>query len=617
MSGASGSILLGNIISHTLKVFRSFQVREVLTEGRLNNEESGQVRAHRQVDRDTGSLLSGGTSTVHGIEFSSFTHHPCHLAQSALRRGFPPPLCASSDFSQSENPDSIFTPVNSTLAIRNWSSPRAIGPVLQFHSCPQIVAASPSINVRPTSPFGLNSLINPIESWWDSLPNDEQHHLGTSNPDQSLSISDDYGFSNVPSWPQALVHLALPKETGNAPQRLQDQLPVMRLAIKEYVYKETSLLVSLTRKFIQSLTGVHRISCSFLVAGLGVSALPLRTTHAPEALHLIRSECTEFQVFHMILDHLVNAGTPMGSSSARTEDMEQLFKVGLQYVFSLPTGILGQLLESIPELYGSALQQGLFCAAIVHGATQTLDLILSQGFDFDRPFMFDHRLFYPLEAACTYGQVEIVRSLLMHGADPNKFMINCPIRWVVGSKATSTRKQQLIDILLIYGATLHTKDALIVLHECSNHLVPLFVQSALEKGFNAFVESGALAAMLWRTDWGTEVVTTLQMVVNYHRAGTSRLSYTCNKEMGTAILVATIQGRLDAIDLLLEAGALPDPSCLIKAMQTDNISIFEQFLDLGIDPNLVAEQEHCKTASDLHLLRRGRCTAPLRPIWRP
>jgi ankyrin repeat protein len=45
-------------------------------------------------------------------------------------------------------------------------------------------------------------------------------------------------------------------------------------------------------------------------------------------------------------------------------------------------------------------------------------------------------------------------------------------------------------------------------------------------------------------------------------------------------------------------------------VQTNNISILERFLDLGLDPNLVAEKEHYKVVHNfLHLERHGRCTA--------
>ncbi|KAE8826443.1 hypothetical protein HRS9122_09945 [Pyrenophora teres f. teres] len=79
------------------------------------------------------------------------------------------------------------------------------------------------------------------------------------------------------------------------------------------------------------------------------------------------------------------------------------------------------ILNAIPDPYTSAIQQSILTIAIKSNVPPTVEILLRRGLDANRvTCRFGGKLFTPLDLACIFDRLEVVKILICHGANPNR-----------------------------------------------------------------------------------------------------------------------------------------------------------------------------------------------------
>ena len=206
--------------------------------------------------------------------------------------------------------------------------------------------------------------------------------------------------------------------------------------------------------------------------------------------------------------------------------------------------------------------------AVHKNDTGLVDLLLAAGADVSVANRYGVR---PISLAAENGNAEILEALLDAGADPNAAL---PEGETVLMTAARTGNAAAIRVLLVRGADPNLRDGF--------------------RGQTALMWAAArnnAAAVHALAELGADLHAKTETV---ERApGGNRLFYAPPPTGFTALLFAARGGHIDAVQVLLAAGAdindmLSDgQSALVVAVANANWELADYLLDRGADPNLV------------------------------
>jgi ankyrin repeat protein len=307
----------------------------------------------------------------------------------------------------------------------------------------------------------------------------------------------------------------------------------------------------------------------------------------PNQLQQLRKQSVDIQAFFMILYRLVDDEDAISALRHPWSNADKLLRAGVEYIFTLGPQLLGKLLDQTPYPYDTALQQGLFCAAIEMGAYRALEAILARGFEHDKIFNFgqsENR--YPLEQSCSTFSVDITRVLLESGADPNK-RFPCHLLRYLGQrrKEAAVAAKQILDLLIKHGIEINPAAAQSIFHDWDPEMLLVVAVPTFSHTFEGMILSGALARVLNHTSLDNSWLPKIRNILEHHYGDHARKSDAWNKAMTMSLSAAALGGKIDAIDLLLDAGARPSIDCFLKSVESNNLEVFKRFLDLDLDPN--------------------------------
>ena len=315
----------------------------------------------------------------------------------------------------------------------------------------------------------------------------------------------------------------------------------------------------------------------------------------PRTSQLLRKQSIDVQFLYLITFRLVNNENALYALDNPQESVDRLYKAGVQYLLSLEAHALGEVLNSAATSYTTALEQGLFCAAVEMGVGKTVNAILERGLKPDRPFNFNGLQRYPLERSCNKRHAEVTRILIKFGADPNKHISVCPLfilaipscnEIICQDEKIISALLETLDVLLKNGATIDPASLIYILIACKSEMLPLFASGFAGSSHKMFIINGGLAHMLKRQTFDGLALSATKIILEHNYPDGIRGGETWNEVLTASLSNAAFKGRLEAIDLLLAMGAIPNSNCLISAVCSKNTQVLERFLDLGVDPNL-------------------------------
>ena len=326
-----------------------------------------------------------------------------------------------------------------------------------------------------------------------------------------------------------------------------------------------------------------------------MSAFRVERLCHPRTSQLLRKQSIDVQFLHLIIFRLVNNENALHALDNPQGSVDRLYKAGVQYLFSLEAHSLGEVLDSAATSYTTALEQGLFCAAVEMGVGKMVNAILERGLSPDRPFNFTGFKRYPLERSCAKRHVEVTRILIKFGADPNKHISASPLYILTRGYNESIRKPEeilsasleILSTLLENGAMMEPGSVPRILISCESEMLPLLASGFARSSHEMFIFNGALASILKRGEFDDLALSATKIILEHNYPDGIRGGETWNEVLTASLSNAACNGKLEAIDLLLSMGAIPNSNCLISAVYSKKTEVLERFLDLGLDPNVL------------------------------
>ncbi|KAH7067905.1 ankyrin repeat-containing domain protein [Paraphoma chrysanthemicola] len=306
-----------------------------------------------------------------------------------------------------------------------------------------------------------------------------------------------------------------------------------------------------------------------------------------DQLQLLRKQSVDIQAFHMILHRLVDDEDAISALRTPRTNADRLLQAGVEYIFALGPQLLGKLLDRTPYPYDTALQQGLFCAAIEMGAYRALRAILARGFEHNRIFNFGRsQNRYPLEQSCLRYSVDITRILLESGADPNKESSGHILTYLVRPREEeAVAAKQILGLLIKHGMEIRPAAAQPIFQDSEPEMLLVMAVPTFSHTFEGMILSGAFARVLNYTFSDDSWLPKIRNILEYDYGDQVRKSEEWNEAMTRSLSAAALRGKIDAVTLLLHVGARPSIDCFVNAVESNDLEVFRRFLDLDLDPN--------------------------------
>jgi ankyrin repeat protein len=307
----------------------------------------------------------------------------------------------------------------------------------------------------------------------------------------------------------------------------------------------------------------------------------------PNQLQQLHKQSVDIQAFFMVLHRLVDDENAILTLRHPQNDADRLLRAGVEYIFALGPKPLGKLLDQTPYPYDTALEQGLFCAAIEMGAYRALKAILARGFKHDRIFNFGQfQNHYPLEQSCSTVSVDITRILLEFGADPNQRFSHHLLTYLGQQREeAAVAAKQILALLIKHGMEIHPAAAESVFIGCEPEMLLVMAVPTFSHAFEGMILSGAFAKALITTSCDNSWLPKIRYILKHDYGDHVRKTNEWNQAMTMSLSAAALGGKIDVITLLLDAGARPSIDCFVNAVESNDLEVFRHFLDLDLDPN--------------------------------
>ena len=268
------------------------------------------------------------------------------------------------------------------------------------------------------------------------------------------------------------------------------------------------------------------------------------------------------------------------------------FDVIFEQVKRFSISQMEQILDSIPDPYTSALQQSILTIAIKSNIPAIVKILLKRGLDSNRvTCRFGGNIFTPLELACKFGRLEIVKILIHHGADPNR-------------KASASILVSSVSALLNYGdgdaklppntcailqclLTAHVKTTSVDIRGqnfwTNSSLVDMYIRfSEHTISFIATDEVRILSCNAMKFCSLPQATAAIKTMLG------CKLDPSFIAPSGRAIALqevlwrASYQANSELVEYLLLLGLNPDAGCLCAAVRGNNRHLFQKYTQAGI-----------------------------------
>ncbi|KAH4480510.1 hypothetical protein HBH89_250460 [Parastagonospora nodorum] len=318
---------------------------------------------------------------------------------------------------------------------------------------------------------------------------------------------------------------------------------------------------------------------------------------------LLKRQTIEFQIIYTVFHRLMNDNIGFTLAQPDTE-FDRLFKASVEHILSLGPQFLGNAIDSISSLYKPALSQGLFTAALIMGNRPVLRAILDRVDLANQPFHTSkYSRGYPLEYAVESKDLLAVQILLQHGADPNKhFHFPIATSWFYFKRDShEDHDTQMLALLLDHGlriGDMHLKDMLIY---WTKEEFELLVTHDLDQALRLFLEHRLLPSLLLRSDWDDSLSKILKAFLQRGKLDRAISTDVWESILTECLCIAVQLKNKSETHLLLEMGAIPDASCLVSSVLSNDLPLLERFLDMGADANALSNSKRTY-ASDPHYI---------------
>jgi ankyrin repeat protein len=345
---------------------------------------------------------------------------------------------------------------------------------------------------------------------------------------------------------------------------------------------------SMIEMFTRMLPEVETDFRSIEITQKHLSRYPVGTLCHPETVKLLRNQSINHQMLHMVVHRLINDENAILALQDPTTGNDELFKAGVDYIFSFRSSILAQFIDLTPQPYRDALEQGLFCAAIEAGSVRGLKNLLSRGFNARVVLKFGHKKCYPLERSCEKREVEIARILLKRYGCPEGFHWDSLVGYIAPPERCSHHDPGLIEIIRLFlehGAKMSTTLARYIFKHCDAELFLATSADPNDHSYGSVVLKGDMARAVRHADHYHSLPMKIRIILEHKHPNGVQASRAWNEALTTSLSIAALTAQFELISIFLAVGAQANTDCLNNAAQSKSIEVFTFFLDFGLDPN--------------------------------
>lgn len=445
---------------------------------------------------------------------------------------------------------------------------------------------STDIQSAPISPRALGVVQSTSGSLWDDISSVSMTNVSFPSPmfhcDAGSLLSQNYTSSHDatsgvygmcdPAW----------SVLDSFPPRATDLLG--KPLVSDFA---SSMIPVISHLFPRAMSSAHLVLFGDSTA---IESAILSMSH-PSALPLVREQSIDHQIIYMIVHHLINHEDVVRTLEKPKTKFDQILKSGITYCFSLGPDFLSSIIESTPSPYDLALIQSVFRAALFLGDGPILNVILSinPGSLIDRSVLLGDIHYYPVEYTSCFGYIHATEVLLDQGADPNWerdiFFLSDIGMMPWPQNRTGEARAQIMRLLIHHGLEIEPSSAVQQMEHCGIDELKVLVTYCLNKSFETFFDHQALPIVLLRQDWDDSLSDTLKTIIERASPDGPSHQKLWNSVLSESLSVAVLRSHAASIDVLLAKGAEPNVNCLVSAVLSNNLRIFKDILDLGLDPN--------------------------------
>ncbi|CAA9963354.1 Ank-2 multi-domain protein [Pyrenophora teres f. maculata] len=254
------------------------------------------------------------------------------------------------------------------------------------------------------------------------------------------------------------------------------------------------------------------------------------------------------------------------------------------------------ILNAIPDPYTSALQQSILTIAIKSNVPSIVEILLRRGLDANRvTCRFGGKSFTPLDLACIFDRLEVVKILICHGANPNREMhpdggaahhlLNLNPSAIEYPPNTCAILQCLlmaharIDCKLLRRRQFWTNGLLVDVYIRYSEYPIKF------KNYDEFKGPFHIALKFCSTEKSTAAIKTMLG----RGCDTAHPKYPIYKRtLKETLRFASYQGNSYLVDYILEFGIAPDSGCLCEAVRGNNVGLVQKYVRAGVDIHAIS-----------------------------
>jgi hypothetical protein len=230
-----------------------------------------------------------------------------------------------------------------------------------------------------------------------------------------------------------------------------------------------------------------------------VLTFPFENLYDSTSSRLLRQQPLDMQALHMILHRLINDKSIAGVLEHPDTNLDKLFQVGINHLFSLGTHCLSNIIGFVAAPYRLALVWGIFLSPLVLGDGPALNVVITRGPFATTAFPISWSMCYPLQYTCQRQDLATTKILLSHITDPELCRVYDPIRHLLQKRQRQdySARLQILDLLLKHGVRLNVEEtSWYGTPDWSDEELSLFEEHCPEHSFEIYFRGGALIHIL-------------------------------------------------------------------------------------------------------------------------
>ncbi|KAH8632665.1 hypothetical protein IG631_11299 [Alternaria alternata] len=385
----------------------------------------------------------------------------------------------------------------------------------------------------------------------------------------------------------------------------------------------TSMFPVISRMFPRAASSPHLV----ILGNSSAFDFALRNISHPSTLQLVRQQSIDHQIIYMIFHRLINDSDTFRVLDEPKTELDQVFRTGILYFFSLGKRVLSGLIDSTPSPFNLALEQNIFRAALVlNDGTVLSDILeMSQLSLVNQRLTVEGTDYYPLEYAGLKERIQATQALLDHGADPNLQTDREDfLRKILGTPWDSEARNprigvQILRLLIDHGLESNPRASVNRMQTSNGDELLVLATHCLDKSFETFFQHRGLPTVLLQRQWDDPSSKTLKAILDKAFMESNGQQRLWNSILTDALSAAVLRNHRPAFELLLSTGAIPNIHCLISAAQSNDVQALKTFLRHGLNPNTKGEEATSPNAYDVRKKwdREEDCTALSESIMNP